>query len=343
MDLRNKTPYAADLFNCVVTETGLLAAVVVRSTFSLRDGGLQLDTEAPVPVAATPVKIGECELDGEKPFLRNGVDLFIFGRAYATDNEPTEQLVVEIEIGSGFKRQILVTGNRIWEKSWKGVVPGKAEPFVVMPLTYAGAYGGKAMGETLPMEYPHNPVGKGFYLEEDEAIGQPLPNLEDPNYPIKKWNDQPEPVGVEPYSSTWGLRMINSIELDDQDPPKMKRIKPEYFNNAHPNMIIYSPVNSGDQIRVSHLTSDGDLQFEIPDIMMHVHVQLEDRHFLFPLQMESIGIKGDEQQVFFTSRAAFKYDVIPLERRMVTVYPGAVPDTVPQDYVIDWETVGATI
>ncbi len=343
MDLRNKTPYAADLFNCVVTETGLLAAVVVRSTFNLTDDGLHLDTEAPVPVAATPIKIGECELDGEKPFLRNGVDLFIFGQAYAPDQKPVKQLVVNIEVGSEFRRQLLVTGNRYWEKSWKGIAPSAAEPFVAMPLTYTSAYGGKAKGETLPFEYPHNPVGKGFYLEEEEAVGQPLPNLENPTTAIRKWQDQPESVGVEPYSSTWGLRMINSIELDDQDPPKMKRIKPEYFNNAHPDMIIYPAVNSGDQVKVSHLTPTGDFQFEIPDLSLHVHVQLEDRHFLFPLALESIGIQGDEQRVFFTSRVAFNYDVIPLERRVVTVYSGEVPETVPKDYVVDWDSVGATI
>jgi len=337
VDLRNKTPFQAGFFNCVVTETGLLAAVVVRSTFCLIDDTLQIDDETPLPVEATPIKIGESELDGEKPFLRNGVDFFIFGHAYAPAGEPTERLLVDIEVGHTFKRQLLVTGDRRWEKRWKGVVPGAIEPFVSMSLSYTGAYGGTAKGETLPVEFSHNPKGKGYYLEEEEAIGQPLPNIENPQKAVQKWQDRPEPVGVEPYPITWGLRMLNSIELDDCDPPQMKRIKPEYFNNAHPSMIVYEPINTGDLVRVSHLTPGGDFSFEIPDLTMHVHVQLEQRHFLFPLLLESIGILGEEKQIFFTSRVAFNYDIIPMERRAVTLYSGDVPETVPRHYIIDWD------
>lgn len=338
MELRNRTHHPAGYFNTVIGKDELLASVVVRATYCLEDKLLALDLENPVPVDGSPITLPEGELDGEQPFLRNGVDLFVFGHAYAPDEKPTQQLKMTIQAGQKFTRQILITGDRVWKKEGEEILPSDMQPFVKMPLSYMRAYGGKSLGEAGEMAYSANPDGRGFYLVADQAIGNPLPNLEDPEKPVTRWEDQPSPLSTGPYSREWALRMLNSVELtDDPEKPGIKRLKPEYFNNAHPAMIIYDPLTTGDVITISHLRPEGSLRFELPDINMHVHVQLEDRHFLFPLHLESIGILGDENQIFFSCRVAFKYEIIPLERRVATLHPGKLPESFPEEYAINWE------
>jgi len=346
LELRNQTPYAAAFFNCVVSPDELLGAVVARATFCLERDTLVFDEKNPFPVGNEPLKLPEGELDREVPFLRNGVDLMILGHAYAPDGKPVESLTMSIKVGQKFLRKILVIGDRVWEGDRDHLKPSRIQPFLKMPLSYQRAYGGRCLGEAGLMAFPGNSEGRGFYLTPEQALGKPLPNLEDPDHPIRSWKDQPNPVGTAPYPASGSLRLVNSIELT-KDPLKeevrspsdirIKRIKPEFFNNAHPSMIIYEPLHPGDIIEISNLTPEGPFRFFLPDLSMHAHVQLENRHFLFPAHLESIVILGDERRVFFTSRVAFRYRIIPLERRVVILYPGLPPQSLPVDYVIQWE------
>ncbi len=346
MELRNRTSYSAGFFNCVVSYDELLGAVIARATFRLENDILVRDDKDPVPVGTDPLKLQEGELDREGPFLRNGVDLMILGSAYAPDEKPVESLVMMIRAGERFHRKILVIGDRIWQGDLQNLTPSRTQPFVKMDLSYKRAYGGKSLGEAGIMTFPANGEGRGFHLTPEQAIGNPLPNLEDPDHPVLSWGDQPTPVGTAPYPGSGSLRLINSVELTKdplkegiQNPSdvKIKRIKPEFFNNAHPSMIIYEPVKTGDAIEISHLTPEGPFRFPLPDLSMHAHVQLENRHFLFPCHLESIVILGGERRVFFTCRVAFRYQIIPLERRVVTLYPGPPPSSLPAHYVIDWD------
>lgn len=346
MELRNQTPYTAGFFNCVVSRDELLGAVIARATFRMEKGSLVLDHQNPFPVGSEPLKLPEGELDREVPFLRKGVDLMILGHAYAPNGKPVESLSMTIKVGEKFLRRILVIGDRVWEGDINHLKPSRPKPFLKIPLSYQRAYGGKSLGEAGLMAFPANGEGRGFYLTAEQALGNPLPNLEDPENPIQSWKDQPNPVGTGPYPASGSLRLMNSIELT-KDPTKeqikhpsdikIKRIKPEFFNNAHPSMIIYEPIQTGDVVEVSHLTPEGPFRFNLPDLSMHAHVQLENRHFLFPSHLESIVILGDERRVFFTSRIAFRYRIIPLERRVVTLYQGPPPSILPDHYVIQWE------
>ena len=343
MDLRNQTSSSAGFFNCVVAEDELMASVVSRLTYRLEDSKLVPDDQDPLPVQSDPLKLPEGELDRETPFLRSGVELIIIGKAYAKKQKPIREIQMEIQVGKAFKRTISITGNRIWQKAESKLMFSEPQPFVEMPLSYKNAYGGKALSEAGPMDYSANPEGKGFYLYEDQAVDQPLPNLENPEQQVEAWEDQPIPLATGPYPSIWSLRVLNSIEFsEDRDPPRIERIKPELYNNAHPAFIIYEPVQPGDEVLISHLTPDGPFRFIIPELAKHVHVQLEKRHFLFPLDLESIVILGDQNRVFFTLRVAFCYQIIPMERRTVSLYDGHVPREFPENYVIDYDVETAS-
>jgi hypothetical protein len=275
------------------------------------------------------------------PFLTGGVDVYVVGSAQPASGSTATRLRVEIRIGERFARPIDVFGDRVWQRGAGGLVPSDPEPFEQVPLTYAHAFGG-----TLPLDegkfaYPQNPDGKGYYLSEEQAEGQPLPNLEDPAHPIASFEDRPDPVGTAPYPREWGMSMGRSIDTDfeSEDFPHLTRIKPLIFNNAHPEMII-APADApgpGDEVSITNLTPDGELRFRLPDGELHAHVQLADRHYLFPLHLDQIGILADQGRVFLSYRTVFRYRMVPMERRMTTLYAGPLPEQVPAYYVRDWE------
>lgn len=337
MELLNPTPHGAGFFNTVVSKTGLLGAVVVKPTFRIEADELVPDTGEPWPVTNEPVETEHGTFDGELPFIRRGVDFIFLGDVHAPGGQAVQWLDVDIGVGSTFRRTLRVFGNRRWIRNGDGLVASGPEPFVTMPLAYSRAFGGTCEVETGVMEWPANPEGTGFYTEEWQAADQPLPNLEDPAAPIRSWQDRPDPVGTAPYPIKWSLRAINAIEMDESHPdgPRIKRILPTYFNNAHPRMIVTAPVEAGDEVRVSHARPEGEIRFLLPDTRMHVHVQLGDRNFVFPMHLEQITVIAEEKRVMCSLRTCFRYDVVPLERRVATIHDGPAPDSVPESYPHD--------
>ena len=341
MQLLNRTGHAAGFFNTVIDEDRLLASVVCRSGFVVADDGVLQgdDGEWVPPVDAEAWETPYGSMDGDQVFLHGGMDLLVFGQAHAPGGEPCRQLRMEIRAGADFRRELLVTGDRVWRKGLRSPKPSDPEPFRVMPLVYERAFGGTVEGPLGPTSWSPNPVGRGFAPSKEQAVDQPLPNIEDPATAVSAWDHRPDPVGVAPYPRDWSLRIINGLELDgmDQGKPRIKRIKPELFNNAHPQMIIDPPLAAGDEVAISHLTPTGPLAFRLPDRSFHLHVQLEDRHHLVPLHLEAVGILGDERRVFLTWRACFRYRLVPMERRAVELHAGPVPERVPGHYQVEWD------
>ena len=84
-----------------------------------------------------------------------------------------------------FHHTIAVFGDRDWIDQDSQLVATDPQPFTSMPLTYENAYGGKVKLEEGDLPCAPNPMGKGYYLTAEQAHGQPLPNLEDPDHLIR--------------------------------------------------------------------------------------------------------------------------------------------------------------
>jgi hypothetical protein len=329
----------------------MLGAVIARPTFRIEEERLVPTPETPWPIDAAPVETPHGTLPADTPFLSGGIDLFVMGNAYAPGGHSATEVRVDIRVGSTFQRSIRVVGDRVWRAAadagpQRGPTRLEASPpapFVSMPLTYDRAFGGKARTDTHEYAYPANPLGRGFYLTAESAAGNPLPNIEDAAAPIRSVEDRPEPIGTAPYPIEGSLRPLNALELDvDHAHPlntTIRRIKPLFFNSAHPRMII-PPADSprpGEPVEVTNLRPSGALRFALPMLALHAHVQLEDRQYIFPLHLDQIGILGEENRVFLSYRVAFKYRVVPLERRRTTLYKGAAPARIPTRYAVAWE------
>ena len=341
MELENTTDVGAGLIRTVFGEQHMLAAVIARPTFRIDGTRLVPAPDQPWPVDEGPMETPGGTFPGDVPFLTGGIDVFVVGSVHQPSGEPAPDLQVDISVGPRFKRTIDVFGDRVWEKKRGRLVPSDPVPFVSMPLVYEAAYGGALDLDQGEFKWPANPLGKGLYFTPEQAEGNPLPNLEDPEHPIQSYEDQPEPVGTAPYPAEGSLKMLNAMELDlDGENSRIKQIKPLVFNHAHPRMIMPpgEEPRPGEWIEVAYARPGGHLRFAMPVLAYHVHVQLEDRNYVFPLHVDQIGILTDELRVFFSLRAVFTYRLVKLERRLATLYAGPAPTSIPAEYARVWES-----
>lgn len=336
MDLVNKTRYSAALATTVIGKDLMMASLIIKTCFAVENGRLRPLPEQSWPIGQ-PVKTEFGDFDEETPFRKQGIDVMVLGKAYPTDNGPANRAHFELQVGD-LRYNMAVFGNRHWVRRGEQLVASEPEPFESIPLTWENAYGGKCPVETGDMPYHYNPTGRGFYLSEETAENGLLPNIEDPENMVTSWQDQPKPCGVAPLSRESSIRIMNSAEFDDEaSPPTLKVIKPSYYNNANPDLILAELPPVGTLIRATGVRpGGGDFSFALPGGTFHNYVQLADRSFVFPAHLESIVLLTEVEQVMLGFRCCFRYPFRPLERRVAVLYGGPAPASVPREYVIDW-------
>jgi hypothetical protein len=321
MEFTNSTAANARLLSTTFGPNHMQAAIIARPVFRIRDGQLveAPDLEWPIDTMASQTAYGP--FPGDIPFLSGGIDLYIFGSAWQAEAQPGARLTMEIRVGDSFERRIAVIGDRYWMGQGNGLLPSDPAPFIDMPLTYANAYGGTVETDEGTASWPANPNGKGFYLTAAQAVGGPLPNLEDPGRLIASIEDRPDPIATAPYPAEGSLRALNAIDLDTA-PGRfgIRRIKPTLFNHAHPAMILPpGAVSAGDIVEITHATPEGTLRFALPALALEAHVELEDRAYDFPLHIDQIGVLPMERRVFLSYRTVFQYRLVRRERRRATL------------------------
>jgi hypothetical protein len=256
-------------------------------------------------------------MDGDEIFYKGGIDFFLFGSARAPKGTEVSHLPVTIEVGDTFCRRILVVGDRVWEKKIGNVFPSVPKPFKAIPLTLTNAFGGKSFWDGLDIPFPDNPEGKGFYLEEKEAVGKPLPNLEDPENPVRKWEDRPEPVGVTPCPMQSGLRVRNGVRFNAEG--YLQELRSVYFNAAFPKMIV-PQAKAGDRVKIDGVCEEGSLSFQLPDAELFIRLQFDREVIEAPLAIDQIGVEADKRRIFLAYRYPFRYVLHPMQKRSCELF-----------------------
>jgi len=344
VELINRSSWHAGFVNTVIgPDDELMGAVIARPCYRLVDGDLKplgADEEHPFPVASEPLETPYGTFDAAQVFCRQDVDLIVCGEVHAPRGEPCEVLNLGLRVGD-FERRLLAWGDRRWRKRWRRWLATEPEPFTTMPLDASRAYGGKATTELGELPFALNPEGRGFIADDGDPADAFLPNLEDPEHPVRTPEDRPEPLYLGPCGQQSFLRIQNGIETGT-DPstgrPQITRFKPSLYNNAHPAFIVPTDQTApGKIVSIESLRPEGTLAFAIPDHPMHLHVQLHDRHHLFPFHLEEIIVLADRDLVSFGHRCAFRYKLEALEKRAAVVYDGPAPERTPPSYALEWD------
>ncbi len=319
MKFVNHTPYPAMLFRTAIDEHRTGAAALLRITHALVPNGLVIAEEHPWGLSMGPWKGPRGLMEGDAVFYRGGVDLFLWGRAHAPRGRRVQRMTVSVDIGDSFHRDIVVIGDRTWCRKGGSLSPGEPEWFSSLSLGPENAYGGKAEWDGLELPWQENPEGKGYYLEEDAAEESPLPNLEEPDAPIVRWDDRPDTVFLGPCPPHAASRFKETVVFDEQG--RLREIRPRFFNAAHPKMVAKT-VEPGALVRLTGVSPDGPVTFRLPQTVPMVRLSFDEEVHEVRARIDQVGIDLIDRKVFITWRYPFRYHVHPLQKRRCEVrYP----------------------
>jgi len=182
----------------------------------------------------SPTLLGDMVLDQGMPKQRG--EMLLTGACYAPGGEPVRAMEVSARVGA-LKKSLYIVGDRYWDGKDKIIGP---KPYDVMPIDWTRAYGGP--------DFAGNPSGRGHAPSGGKEAGKqggepcPLPNVENPDDPIRHRDQRPEPAGFGPMDPTWPRRMerAGSGTHDDQWLLERWPHVPDdfdwnYFNRAQPD------------------------------------------------------------------------------------------------------------
>lgn len=313
MDLVDHAGFPARLYRGVIDEQRLFASLVVKTAWTVVDGVLRLDQAQDWMVLDGPKPTPEGVLPTDQCFFKAGADLFVLGAARSAT--PVTRQRVEVRIGDAFSVQVEAIGRRVWRKRLlRAPEATDPEPFSEMPLTMAQSFGGSDTWDELPIPFPDNPAGTGYYVNADSAINRPLPGIEDPAAPIRKWDDRPEPVGIGLRPPAFGPHLRQALEFGKDG--HLTRLDPLFFNAAFPRCVVRA-AKAGDAVTVRGMRTAGDWTFALPDCPVRAEASIGGRQTPLALRYDQLWFEPDAGRVRIAWRSPFRYTLVPLERRSV--------------------------
>lgn len=317
MELVNETGEVADLFRSELTTDVMVNALVARVRYRIEDGkrlAAPAEGERLVDLRRDAIDLGDYGILGpDLIFPREGTDVIVLGDA-AARGEEAAAMRVHIKAGP-YDVAVNVFGDRVWEKALGSLTltPSPPRPFRRMPVTLRNAFGGEAKGEYGPIPFHHNPAGKGYYLTREEALGQPLPNVEPPATPITSWSDKPDPIGIGPYPANYGLRLFKVHEPDVERQKIVFHPERGMFDLAYP--ALSGRRVDGGAVRIAGMSESGAVEFELPEPPFEARMILGRNTYVRDLELEEILVDMRTSLVDLTYRKLFKYAFVPNQAR----------------------------
>lgn len=276
--LKNRTAYAAER-NWVRDKDGIhWWLVAVKATFAIGPGGqLSLADQQPPPVLSPEYfgKPGQSSLrqDSDLLGLKPGTDVLVLAHAHAPGGQPAS--VVEVALRCGrLAKELLVYGERTYERGWFGTTLTRPRKFLVHPIRYEFAFGGSDCSDPSPRKHcmdERNPIGRGFALQTAAAEGQLAHSIE---YTQGSATDR-GPAGLGPIDSSWLPRRRLAGTYDAHWEQSKKPLLPDDFDpafaqSAPTDQQSHSPLVGGERVELQNLTPDGLLRFALPAISLQL-------------------------------------------------------------------------
>jgi hypothetical protein len=292
-----------------------LATVVAKASYEVgADGRARLLAEQ-LPINEDDVETPFGSIDGDVVPVKDCCDLAVMGNACAAGGRATPTMEVVLSLGH-WERRLAVFGDRKWK--WEGNLlrPSEPQPFVEMPLTNHRAYGGLSTTGEVETGFDDNPEGLGFIYREQDAAGVPLPNLEESDQLIRRWNDRPMPAGLSPLSRQSTMRLARGVHADLE--AGVTQVLPAMFSFGHPRMRV-PKYPAGKQLRVHGMRPEGDWIFIVPELRPVLDVQLGERQQLIKLEADTLCAFPSFNRFFVLARAAFVYQFVPRRKRLAVL------------------------
>lgn len=326
LQLRNRSPFAAQIFPLCDREGVETLVVVVKGTFTIGSPATVADEQRPLVLAdeywgdpETTSLAAASDAHLPKP----GTDVVVVGEACA----PGERPVTVLDIGVGIRdRQVQaqVHGDRYWTEGVGGVRPSRARPFVRVPVRYERAFGGRHVPDPTKPTYlaePTNPVGLGFRGKRsvDELLGQPVPNIDDPRKPLRALGERPTPVGFGPVAPSWKPRVsfggtYDALWHKTRAPFLPKDFDPRFFNIAPPALTLLDGLQGGDRVAVIGFHPSGTQRFALPSCELEATVTIAGADVRPALRLDTVVLEPTDERFSLTWRAA-----VPVDKKLLRV------------------------
>ena len=250
--------------------------LAIKGTFSIAPDG----SVTPLPAEEQPELAGDVGHDddeGSSLWYANDVvdwkprvDVLVNAACHAPRGESLTQCDARLDM-PGRRKTLRITGDRWWveddEGLWHMTDP---EPFTSVPIRWERSFGG--------LMNPLNPYGRGQSPDpaaDPEAPYYPLPNVEDPDNPVRWPEDDPEPAGLGPIAETWEQRERKAGTRDMRwsvfHAPRPPADFDPGFNNAAPDDQQLEALEGWEAFTFRNLRPDTPLfRVALPDIRIRV-------------------------------------------------------------------------
>lgn len=329
--LVNLTPFAATCLPSMSREDEALTLVVVSGRFVLPPAGPTTPgrptiaaTQGDVPLADeyTAGPGSSLRREGQSAYTRPGTDIHLLGHAWAPGGRPVTRSDVGLHVGP-CRRHAVILGDRTWTAGI-GVAPGRPQPFTRIPLVYERCFGGdpeRATG-SVALAAEHNPVGRGLHASEREAIGQPLPNIEDPRDLLDSPARHPRPCGFGPVARHWRPRRgfagtYDQAWLDARIPLWPSDVDERFFHAAPPELQASQHLVGGELVRIFGMHPDGPHTLRLPRYRLRARFERGRSTARKPLVLDAVEFDTDLGALTMTWRVALVAN--PLELGAVVV------------------------
>ena len=331
-ELVNLTPFAVACLPSMTSDDQQLTLVVVSGQFELPPAGARTamplrlaQQQGEVPLAdefsAAP-EGSSLRREGQGVHARPGTDIYLVGHAWAPGGRPTQRSAVAVSVGPCHKGAA-VFGDRVWSRGMS-VRPSGAQPFTRIPLVYERCFGGapeRAAG-ALAIAAEHNPVGRGLYASEREAVGKPMPNLEDPQTLLDSPSQRPRPCGFGPVARHWRPRRefagtYDQRWMESRLPLWPRNLDERFFLAAAPGLQARPYLTGGESVRIMGMHPDGEFVFMLPRLRLRARFERGRTSMRRPLILDAVELDTDSGILTMTWRASLVSDPLAISAVVV--------------------------
>lgn len=312
MELRNLTPFPHLLFESVDEDRDEFGVAVLSGSFDIGSASQLLVSEVQEEITIAEEYFGEPNESSIKRAsslapMKLSSDIHINASAHSPSGKPEKRWNVKIEVGA-WQKEIHVTGPRTYDKTAKGWE--LSEPIEVMevPLDYEKAYGGLYQEKGKLNSHPQNFIGVGHYdtSEEKETwIAPQIVSVDDPN---PKFGEKTKVEGVGAIAPTWQPRVKHAGTYDDDWLENVWPYLPadfeyEFWNSAHPDLVMPEYLKGDEAIKLHHLSSDQLMSFALPGYHIYLLCRMKDGSIIKnSLNLDTVHIDAPTKKVFLTWR-----------------------------------------
>lgn len=329
MELINQTAVACDVQVSPIEGSdperryGLITA---KATFVVDEREhVALDTQAPYPLFAEDEKtlLGTFPSDAV-PRRDPAFEVMVLGSVYGGGKR---RQLVELSVGT-HRRTLLVSGDRHWLTRERHSEP---VPFNRVPMTWDRAYGGSVEcwideHSALDLEHPMNKFGLGFDAEKLAAdVGKafkapegyprlppgwrrPLPNIEDPERPMRSWDDDPRPICWAPLPTDIGehLRRAHDHMAEHHEGMSEEAMIEMVYQRAHPDWIVPLPAAEAPVI-LKGMTKKQAWRFALPRLRVLADYEIGEATGTHTLAPQMLMLLPDESRLYIVYRHFFTF------------------------------------